>query len=102
MAKKKTRRRRNSFTIPIAPMIPVTAIVYTHASELIRGVDPYTVLDRFSTEMVGYSFKYGGFSMEGLKRGLIPIGAGLLAHKVASKLGFNRMLASAGVPILRI
>jgi hypothetical protein len=37
-----------------------------------------------------------------LTAGALPILIGLLTHKIAGRLGINRMLASAGIPIIRL
>jgi len=43
-----------------------------------------------------------GFRFDSMKRGLVPVMAGMLIHKLAARLGVNRMLSSAGVPIIRV
>lgn len=42
------------------------------------------------------------FEFGRLVKGWSPIIAGIVAHKLAGKFGVNRMLASAGVPFLRV
>jgi len=59
------------------------------ASRIFMGFDPRAgVQDRFNLEWFGM----GG----------MPVILGALAHKIAGRLGINRMLARAGVPFIRI
>jgi hypothetical protein len=51
----------------------------------------------------GYDFTDGSFDWGRMKWGLLPAVAGGIAHwLIGRKLGLNRMLASAGIPIIRI
>lgn len=50
----------------------------------------------------GYSRWEGKWRAQYLMAGMGPIVLGILAHKVASRLGVNRALANAGVPVIRI
>lgn len=43
-----------------------------------------------------------GFHFEDLRYGALPLVAGVLAHKVANRLGVNRMLRRAGIPVVRV
>lgn len=44
----------------------------------------------------------GRFNFGNLRQGAMPIAAGFIAHMVASKLGINRALGRAGIPLIRI
>lgn len=111
MARAKTtrRRRRSPFrrayrrarrmTIPMAivgGMIPVATGLWNRresATEMgaylqrgFTGVEPGT----------------NRFVFSNLRLGAIPLAAGFFVHVIASKLGFNRALGRAGLPLIRI
>jgi hypothetical protein len=44
----------------------------------------------------------GQFDFNLLKINMSPIVAGMLVHKLASKIGINKTLAAAKVPFLRV
>lgn len=98
---KRKSRRRNGFTIPIAAAVP---LVYVGYNSLLYAVNqsPQVALEKTTKWFTGYSIETGRWSWENLKFGLFPVIGGIMAHKVASKLGVNRALASAGVPWLRV
>jgi len=50
----------------------------------------------------GYDYTTGQWNMASMRFGLLPILLGSVAHKVANKLGINRMIANAGIPVIRI
>jgi len=52
--------------------------------------------------LTGYSVDTKQWYPAEMLRGLGPILIGVGVHKAANRLGINRMLASAGVPLLRI
>jgi hypothetical protein len=52
--------------------------------------------------LTGYEPRNKSFNLMYMKDGTLPIVGGLVVHKLASKLGVNRMLSQAGVPLLRI
>lgn len=43
-----------------------------------------------------------GFNHIRMQEGALPFGVGLLAHKIANKLGVNRTLAKMRIPLIRI
>jgi len=101
MAKKKTRRRKNGFTIPIAIIAPMGLVGWNTALYAQnQGVD--VALDKLGYWFTGYSVKDADWKWWRMKGGLFPLLGGTLVHKAASKLGLNRALAQAGVPWLRI
>lgn len=98
------RRRAASkagFTLPLAAVagfVPLGLNVYNGAKtggingagfELVRGT-------------TGYNWQAGRMEWPALVRGLGPIVAGFMVHKLASKLGVNRALGKAGIPFIRI
>lgn len=52
--------------------------------------------------LIGYNIESARFEPSELKAGLLPLMIGIGAHKLASRLGVNKMLAQAGIPIFRI
>jgi hypothetical protein len=53
--------------------------------------------------LAGYNYWSNTWDMDGFKHGLFPILAGFLVHKfIGGNLGINRMLARAGIPIIRL
>lgn len=103
MAKSKVvaRRRRKAFTIPISVVLPTGYVLYNSALYAINQ-SPQVALEKTTKWFTGYSLETGRWSFDNLKFGLFPILGGLLAHKIASKLGVNKAMASAGVPWIRI
>lgn len=59
-------------------------------------------MHRITMRLTGWEWKGGGWSAAELAKGWTPLLVGALAHKIANRLGINRMLASAGIPILRV
>jgi len=99
---KKGYRRKKRFTIPLGIYAPLGYTVARRGYELAGGVPIDTILDRTLYEYSGYSFEFKNWKFDRMKLGAIPLVAGLMAHKVAGKLGLNRMLANAGIPYIRI
>lgn len=102
MAKAIARRKARATTIPIAVvagLIPAGSTlmsayqqaglpaVMQHASMMTTGYDPTD-----GRIKIGYAVQklYG------------PLAIGFIAHTLATKLGVNRMLSRAGVPLIRI
>lgn len=100
---KAKRRAKKKFTIPITMAVP-TAMVGIGAIQDFQKLGASEAGDRFLGHMTGFRVRPGNpsFMFERLKYGLLPIMAGMVAHKVAGKLGINKAMASAGIPIIRI
>jgi hypothetical protein len=104
MAKKK-RRSSRKFTLPLAPVAGLAAGLITPIQQAISGnydnafrslVANYTGVENAGTSNAKFAPKY-------LVRGLLPLVAGLVVHKVVGgMLGINRILGRAKVPVLRI
>ncbi|EJW79939.1 hypothetical protein WUBG_09149 [Wuchereria bancrofti] len=95
-------RRSKSFTLPIAPIVGILSMPTVKAviSDIVGG-RPLQVMDDIGG-IVGMGSD-GVFHWDWLMANMIPLGLGIAIHKlIGGKLGVNRVLASAGVPILRI
>ena len=101
MAKKKTRRRGKAFTIPLTVAAPLGYTGY-NAYLYARNQSVPDALDKLSKWYTGYSLETGRWSAANLSFGLFPLVLGMFAHKVANRLGVNRALGSAGIPIIRV
>ena len=98
---KTRRRKKNGFTIPIAAVLPVAYVGYNGILYALHQ-SPQVAMEKATKWFTGYSLENGTWSWENLKFGLLPVAGGVIVHKIASKLGVNRALASAGVPWVRI
>ena len=108
VAKKKSRRIR-SFTIPLAPVIGISAGLFTpakgHSSGPINQLMAGNWEDAFrqlAKNYTGVDISTGKWDFEALQRGLLPLIIGIATHKLASYLGVNRALGRARVPLIRI
>jgi len=110
MAKARTKRRRSykkKTTLPLGIVVPmattgVAAVSYAFDSNSSPQVTAMRMGDYLGSSMTGYSVVANDFKAWRLKNGLLPLGIGFGVHKVATKLGINRMIASAGIPFIRI
>lgn len=102
MAKNSKRRSSSGLTIPIAVvggLIPPTMSI---ASKFPVGGLPLMGIEA-SRILTGYDPNTGEWNWRWLKVGLLPIALGALVHRfVGGKLGVNRALASAGIPLIRL
>lgn len=98
-------RRKAGFTLPLA-VVAGFAPTAAFALEGFRiGGDQGGIMEaghRLTMRLTGYEWKGGVWSMPELMKGWLPIIGGVIAHKVAGKLGINRALARAGIPFVRI
>lgn len=103
MAKKKGRRRGKSFTIPLTVVTPLiwpaqkAYHIYTETGSIESGIRNYFA---YYTGWTGNPAAQ--WEPAYMKYGLAPLAIGFVAHKIATKLGVNRMIARAGVPVVRI
>jgi hypothetical protein len=102
MAKAKARRRANNMTIPLAVVGGLVPAAYdVLAGYRANGLDG--ALGHVSLVTTGYDPGDGEWKPAyALQKLYGPLALGALVHKAAGKLGINRMLASAGIPIFRI
>jgi len=99
---KKRRHGKRKFTLPIAAAGGVAAGVVSAVAEVDGNIMTPIFAQKVIARYTGVNMTNGSFNAEYLKLGLLPAVAGCLIHWGASKFGINRMIARAGVPILRI
>lgn len=97
----KRKHSKRKFTLPLAVVAgfaPGATFAYTglKAGGVTGG------MNNLAYAYGGFDAGTGKFNMAGLYRGTIPAVGGFIIHMIASRLGVNRALASAGIPILRI
>lgn len=105
MARNKSKKRSRSgkkFTLSLAAVAgfaPLGKAIYDDFKTG-NGVSdvPYTL----SAALTGYNMVDKKWHASHLMVGLVPISAGVLVHKIANKIGINRMLAQSGMPVLRV
>jgi hypothetical protein len=71
--------------------------VYSQSSGGIQGMTK-----EVGRIMMGYDWYTGQWNFGLTRYGLQPMLAGLGIHWAAGKLGINRMIARAGIPIMRL
>lgn len=97
------------FTIALPLWIGVGASISGKDSPLgyaMQG-DFNSVLVSLGKRFTGYDANIGGFGsmknfLYNISKGVGPIFAGIVVHKIAKLLGVNRYLASAKVPLVRL
>ena len=97
-SRKKGYRRRKRYTIPLAVvggMISVGVGVWDRRSS---GTAMANYLQQGFTGIT----PGGGFNMGNFRLGLFPVMGGFIVHTLASKMGVNRALGRAGLPVIRI
>jgi len=88
----KKSRGKKKFTLPVAAIAPIAIIAVNAMGQYQRG--GFNEVKNVTLDAMVNPSKIVGFYS--------PVAAGLLVHMLASRLGANRMLGQAGVPILRI
>ncbi len=53
-------------------------------------------------DMTGYDPNAHNWQLGRMKDGLLPVLVGGMAHRLANRVGINRMLSAARVPLIRI
>ena len=98
MARRRNYRKRNGFTIPLG----VVAGIAVPTALALNEKTWQQKVTQVSRSLIGYRPWAGTFDFRDLKMGLLPILMGIGVHKVAGMLGINRVLASSGLPVIRI
>ena len=97
MAKARIHRRAKA-SISVAMILgfaPTALWAYDGAKQF--GVSEG--LTRLVGRFTGYSMTEKKWQADQLVAGWAPIIAGILAHKIANKVGLNRMIRGMGIPI---
>ena len=96
------RRRSRQMTIPVAAVagfLPLAGVVMQSMKDGGPSLVGYNVV----SNLTGYDIPSHTWNWRYMERGTIPIVAGMLIHKfIGGKLGVNRMLSRAGVPLVRL
>ena len=90
---------KSKITIPIAivgGLLPGVKGVWD------RRADPGAAMGFVAAAYTGVNIDTGKFYPQALKGGLLPLGIGVIIHKIAGMAGINRAIAGAGIPYLRI
>ena len=90
-------------TIPLAPVIGLVAGLGPTIKEVIAGnID--AAIHEAAWAYTGYDTYDATFNPQRLTYGLVPLVVGCLVHKFVggAPLNFNRLLARANVPFIRI
>jgi len=105
---KRAGRRAKKTTVSLAVLAgfaPTAAYAY-EGFKLNGGQGPdggiQEAAHRITMRLTGYEWKGGYWDAGLLFKGLGPLILGALMHKGANKLGVNRMIANAGIPLIRI
>ena len=92
---------KRKMTIPLAVVAGfVPMALHTYDQYKINGVQGAG--GAIVAGITGYQYKTKNFDFGNLNYGLWPILGGLFVHKLANRLGVNRMLAGSGIPLVRI
>ena len=102
MVKKKSRRRGNRFTLPIAIIAPIASNFATRTWPAIKDGRTDLALTRLTVDYTGYDPKENVWEVKYLKYGTLPLVLGAIVHGLASKMGINRAIARSGLPWIRI
>ena len=98
---KRVGHRRKSMTVSLAmvggfiPLLSKALSGYRFAG--IEGAGRELTIG-----LTGYNPQTKKWSLMDLAEGVGPIIGGALVHKLANRVGINRMLAKSGIPLLRI
>lgn len=96
--------RAKKMTLPLAMLagfVPLGGRLFTAGKLLAKG--DYDGAGRYASLYVaGWDVNDKKFRPSALVNSWAPLVAGMMMHKVANRLGVNRAIASAGIPIIRI
>ena len=102
MARRRGKRhtRRNGFIIPVAIVAGLAPGVIKTVNGFQAGMN--TGMSVAAGIWTGYDSVNARFDYRLLWHGAFPLLIGVMVHAIASRLGVNRAIARAGIPILRI
>jgi hypothetical protein len=103
MAKAKAKRggRRGGFTLPLAAIMGF-APMFGAAMKDYKAGGAYGAAAGLSLRTTGWDIVDQKWRPEYLLQGLGPVFLGMMVHKMAGRMGINRALANAGIPLLRL
>lgn len=101
------KKKANRMTIPALVALPLAFTVVESTKRLTTGYGKSEagvggMLNYLTAAYTGYIPRDQSFDLKMLKQGAIPLLVGVLGHKVANRVGINRMLSGAGIPFLRL
>lgn len=100
-SKKKAKKRRG-FTLPVAALAGV-GVAVGHVIGAVKSSGLEKALRvQVPKSFLGYNPENGEWGAGYWSQGLGPMVLGFATHFLASKLGVNRMLGQARVPIIRV
>jgi hypothetical protein len=101
MAKSKGKHKKPGFTISVSTIAGFVPLVLN-----VRDGYRFQGWEGAGREAVvgitGYDTRANKWSPEPIVKVMGPVLAGMLIHKLANKLGINRMIAKSGIPYIRI
>ena len=100
LGKKSKSHQKRSFTLPMAPIIGVIAMPDVQEIAKYAMNRDFGAVIRSVPRLIG--IEDGQFNANLFFNNMIPLGLGVGTHWLASKFGLNRMIARAGIPIIRI
>jgi len=102
MAAKRKRRYHRKMTVPVAVLAGFTPLVASGVrgwkNETFRGAGKEMLYALTGVDIDNEPH----FNPSFMINGTIPILMGMLVHKLAGRLGVNRLIASTGIPYIRI
>lgn len=98
---RKRKRKANGFTLPVA-VIAGMAPLANQARMGWAADGPVGMVKQSTLALLGYHIDTNTWNASWMKVGLLPIFVGGLVHWGAKKFGLNRMIARAGIPVIRI
>lgn len=98
--KRSYRRKPNISVAVVGGLVPGVIDAWNNG----RAYGIQSGMDKLLQNYTGFSTKEGQKTFDGarLLKGLVPAFAGVAVHKIAARLGVNRMLASMKIPLLRV
>lgn len=95
------RHSRPKMTIPLAVLGGLVPTVVA-SLETAKAQGPMGGLKMAGMRMTGYNPWVGKWYASEMAAGWVPLLAGVFAHKLANRIGINRAVARAGIPLVRI
>lgn len=100
--RKKSYRRKRKKTIPILPIVGLAAGLAEPVINMVKDPSPENIkgsLNHIALIYTGFNAIEGKFQPDMLLKGLAPLVAGCVAHKIATAIGINRHFANLPSPL---